>query len=313
MILKKFFTKLLTIVSNGSFSSSLSVRVGEGSKYNFSHGYYIEIEGSLHKILYGQNAVCGFTDLSFICITLINFVDEAYNIHLPSFKHWFLQRCDIAITYDLQNNDNVCKYINSLRFCNFPRRKPKFYTDESFYVSGTTTTLKIYNKLLEFKKHDLKKLSNFNFDIFNFFRIISGFVRFECEIKKKKLEKVFNKKYIRCRNVNYNDLKKVWSDEFMKLLKFVDNDIKNVNDRESVKNRIFGLYDYTKANILYNFYLSIIVEGYDNVKFRTPKSTFYRNIKILKDLSINISQQYVLIDIVDEGFYFNPFIAEEIA
>ena len=30
----------------GSYDSSLSVRVGEGIKYKFTNGYYIEIEGS---------------------------------------------------------------------------------------------------------------------------------------------------------------------------------------------------------------------------------------------------------------------------
>ena len=36
----------------GSYSSMLSVRVGCGSKYRFvNKGYYVEIEGSYHKIV----------------------------------------------------------------------------------------------------------------------------------------------------------------------------------------------------------------------------------------------------------------------
>lgn len=178
-------------------------------------------------------------------------------------------------------------------------------------VLGSTTTLKIYNKMLEFKKHDLKKVSNYNFDVVNFLRCICGFVRFECEIKKDKLKNVFHKKYLRCRNLCYEELKKIWSDEFMKILKFVDNDIKVVYDRESVHNRIFSVYESAKANLLYNFYLSIIVEGIENVKARTPRTTYYRNLKILKDLSIDVSQKYVFEE--QEIYYFNPFQAEEIA
>ena len=41
--------------------------------------------------------------------------------------------------------------------CSYPRRNIKVYQDESIYLTGATTTLKIYNKMLEFKKHDIKK------------------------------------------------------------------------------------------------------------------------------------------------------------
>lgn len=64
-----------------------------------------------------------------------------------------------------------------------------FFYDESIYLSGTTTTLKIYNKLLEFKKHDLKKFVNSNFNLIEYLSVIQGFIRFECEIKKKMLKK----------------------------------------------------------------------------------------------------------------------------
>ncbi len=40
----------------GSYDTSLSVRVGEGSKYNFVSMYYLEIEGSYHKIVKGYNS-----------------------------------------------------------------------------------------------------------------------------------------------------------------------------------------------------------------------------------------------------------------
>lgn len=131
----EIFYKIVNDSLEGSYSSSLSVRIGEGVKYGFVNMYYIEIEGSLHKIVYGQNSVCGFDNLSFVCIELINFVEKAYDIKLPTYKHWFLQRVDIAMCYDLKNNENVCKYINSLKFCQFPRRKIKHYANESLYCT----------------------------------------------------------------------------------------------------------------------------------------------------------------------------------
>ena len=315
----EIFYKIINDKLEGSYSSSLSVRVGEGAKYNFINAYYIEIEGSFHKIKRGYNSHNGFYNIVDISIQLINLVNNCYNIKLPSIKHWFLQRVDIAICYDLEINKNVQSYINSLSLCNYPRRNLKFYQDESIYLTGTTTTLKIYNKLLEFKKHDMKKLIDENFCLSNYLINIDGLIRFECEIKKKKLTDFYNKKYVRILNTNYDDFKNIWSDEFMKLLKIFDSDLMKVKSKKEVERRLKTIYpnkddEYCmskKASTLYNFYLSIMVDGLRNVKARTKKSTYYRNIKELKNANIDFSQNMDL-DFNEIVFKFNPFEYEEV-
>lgn len=295
----------------GSYSSSLSVRVGSGAKYKFINMYYIEIEGSFHKIMLGYNSHNGFYNLVEIVQYLIGAVEYAYNIKLPKLKSWFLQRIDIAICFDLLSNKKVCKYINNLSLCTYPRRNIKHYQDESIYCTGTSTTLKIYNKLLEFKKHDMKKLFNTNFNIDNYLKEIDGFIRFECEIKKKKLQDIYNKKYIRVRNINYKDLRKVWSDEFMKILNMFESDLTIVKNKEDIKRRIYTCYKERKANILYNFYCSIMLDGIREVKKNISKPTYYRYIKDLKSINVDLSQKYKLTidnDIVD----FNPFEWKEV-
>ena len=179
------------------------------------------------------------------------------------------------------------------------------------YVPGTTTTLKIYNKYQEFKKHDLKRFKNTNtFHIDNYLDIIQGYLRFEIEIKKKKLENIYNKKYIRLRNINYNELKKVWSEEFMKLLKFYDNELTIIRDREKVKNRLYNLYGETKGKNLYDFFCSLIVDGVIVIKNNMSKASYYRKIKLLKDVGIDFSQK---LDIQEESFVdFNPFKCAEV-
>lgn len=307
------FYEIINDHLEGSFDSRLSVRVGCGSKYRFCNlGYYIEIEGSYHKLVRGYNSHNGFYNLQYISNSLIEMVELSYNIKLPNINNWFLQRCDIAICYDLKNQFNVKSYINSLSRCNYPRRKAKFYYDESIYLSGTTTTLKIYNKLLEFKKHDINKLLNTDFNIENYENIINGFIRFECEIKKKKLQQLFNnEKHIKIINVVYEDLKKIWSDEFMKLIKFIKNDLKIVRGREEVQNRLNTLFKPSKANRLYNFYCAIQLNGENVVKENTSRYVFYRNIKDLKSAKIDFSQSYRVEE--TEIFYFNPFEFKEVA
>ena len=181
------------------------------------------------------------------------------------------------------------------------------------YISlGTTTTLKIYNKFLEFEKHDKKRLYNLNFNIDNYISDIQGFIRFECEIKKKKLKYDFNSNYVRVVNISYEELREIWESEFMKFLKMFDNELKVVRDKNAVKNRLYTIYNERKASLLYNFYLSICVDGLDIVRKETSKPTFYRNIKLLKEARIDFSQKYKL-DLEDDFVDFNPFTSEEVA
>lgn len=298
----------------GSYDTSLSVRVGEGAKYKFINMYYIEIEGSYHKIIRGYNSHNGYYNIIEICKGLIKLVANTYLVELPKIQHWFLQRVDIAICYDLENQINIKRYLENLHSCNYPRRNLKNYSDyggTGLYVPGTTTTLKIYNKYQEFKKHDLKRFnSSDTFHIDNYLDIIKGYLRFEIEIKKKKLENIYHNKYIRIRNIIYEDLKKVWSEEFMKLLKFYDNELTKVREREEVKVRLYNFYGETKGKNLYDFYCSLIVDGILVVKNNMSKPSYYRKIKFLKDVGIDFSQK---LDIEENNFInFNPFTFEEV-
>jgi len=238
-------------------------------------------------------------------------VELHYNVKLPQYNDWYLQRCDIAICYNLESQENLKSYINSLSRCQYPRRNIKFYYDESLYLSGTTTTLKIYNKLLEFKKHDLKKVSMNNFNTEDYIKRINGFIRFECEIKKKKLVNMYNLKHINISKVKYEDLKKIWSDEFMKLLKLIKNDLDIVRNREDVYKRLCSLYKPNKSNLLFNFYCSIQLNGLIDIKKRMSSSSYYRNIKELKNAKIDISQSYKIEEI--SIYNFNPFESKEVA
>lgn len=295
----------------GSYDSSLSIRVDSGVKYGFvEKGYCIEVEGSYHKIICGYNSHNGYYDLEFVADNLIQMVELSYNIELPNLKYWFLQRIDIAICYDLKKQENVKSYINSLSRCSYPRRNAKFYFDESLYLSGTTTTLKIYNKLIEFKKHDIKKFSKSKFDLDKYMDFIQGFIRFECEIKKKMLKKVYNEKHIKIIDVEYEELKNIWKEEFMKLLKLVDSDLKIVRFREEVKERLNKLYKTSKANRLYNFYCAIQLNGLIDTKQNTSSSVYYRNIEELRNANIDFSQNYKVKEI--KMYYFNPFECKEV-
>ena len=127
----------------------------------------------------------------------------------------------------------------------------------------------------------------------------------------KKLESIYNKKYIRILNVNYKEFKEVWKCEFMKLLNFFENELNIVRSKEDIERRLFTCYSNVKARNLYNFYLSLVMDGYRVVKKRTAKSVFYRNVKSLKDVNIDINQKYKL-DLERQIVDFDPFNFKEI-
>ena len=301
-VMKKFnestgelFYKITTDDLKGTYDSNIHVGVGCGSKYGFVDAYYLEIECSIHKILKGHNAFDGYYSIPFSAIKMINIIEENYNIKLPKLKHWFLNRIDITKNFDLETQENVDQYINSLKLLNYPRRNPGRY-NTSLNFPGSSTTLKIYNKLAEFERHDRNKLSKFvDFDVLSFENKIKGFVRFECEIKKRKLKKIYNKKYIRVINVKYEELENVWRDEFMKVLKMDDikdkKILKRVKTKEDVKQRLAEFYDERKRLRLYNFFILVLNDGYEMVRKMVSKPTFYRNIKDLKQVGIDFSMQ----------------------
>ena len=125
------------------------------------------------------------------------------------------------------------------------------------------------------------------------------------------LVKIYKEKNIKIINVVYEDLKKVWCEEFMKLLKFIENDLDIVRGREDVKKRLNKLFKPSKANRLYNFYCAIQLNGLIDTKENSSNCTYYRNIKDLKSAKIDFSQSYKIEEC--EIFYFNPFVAKEVA
>lgn len=296
-----------------SYSSSIIVSFSDTAKYGLPVKYddymVLSLECSLHKVLKMQNAYQGFYDFADVVNNIIDMTSEYFCIDLPDFSEWYCSKVDIAICKDLTYNKEVVKYINSLSRCSYPRRKVRFFADECLYVSGTTTTLKIYNKLLEFKKNDMKKVSEKGFDIFTHMKIIDGFIRFECSIKKKKLMTLYapaeGLNFVKCSIVKYEDLYKVWSDEFMKLLKLVNSSFEKVWKKEEVKERLFNAYGQRKGLRLYNFYTSLMFDGYDAVKRITSSSRFYANISDLKksgvDFSRGIANSEMLLNIENES------------
>lgn len=300
-----------------SFSSNINLRV---DRCNLN-GYILQVEGSLHKILYGQNSYNGFYNLKDIVKIFKNILEYEYNIKLPNVNDWFLKRIDITKVFDLVNQENVKNYINILQNLKFPRKKIDYHKNTGIYVPSSMCTLKIYNKYEEFKKNDKKKLKyNKNFDIEYYEEKIQGYIRYECEIHTRKLKEFYRnnieefEKDVKCKNVKYEDLIKIWKEEFMKLYSYKIDKI--VYKKEDVYNLLLKNYSKIKANNLYQFYNSILIDGIEKVSLRTCYSTLQRKLKMLSDLGVSTEKRYEIKEINNKNdnviyLTFNPFGSKE--
>lgn len=290
-----------------SYSNIISVRC---NRYDVD-GIILDVECSLHKVLYGQNAYNGFYNLIEITNILIKILENSYDIVLPVVNDWYVQRIDVARVFDLENQKNIKDYLYKLSFLTYPKRKTKYYENESIYVNGSTTTLKIYNKLVEFIKHDKRKLNKTNFNMFYFENKIQGYIRYEVELKKRFLKEFYKKEKIKVIDVKYEDLLKVWEMEFKMLYKFSKDNV--ISDKIKINNRLISMYGCTKGNRLYSFYLQLVCDGErktkQNFDIKNSIRTFYRNLKDIKDAGIDYSQQYKIQKLSEnELIDFNPFM-----
>jgi hypothetical protein len=73
---------------------------------------------------------------------------------------WIVRRVDWAENYALPFTA-IQEFFEGIYTIQFPRRKGIKYGDHAVYFPGSTTTVKIYHKGLEFAKHDSKRMKWF--------------------------------------------------------------------------------------------------------------------------------------------------------
>lgn len=289
----------------GSYSSDLSYRLFD-SKYGLR--YVLELEGSFHKLTKGYNSHNGFYNIQEVAQGLIEIFALSFDCILPTSDFWFVQRIDLAFVYDLESQENVINYINNNRFLVYPRRRTQFFLNECVYFAGSRSTLKIYNKLLEFDRHDYKKLLKHpDFPIEKYCDEIKGFVRFECEIRKKKLFELFLGKN-GVLDLDLEKLSEFVMNEYYKLFKVNDKNICLVRSQNEVKNLLFARYKECKARRLFGFFLTCVNDGLNAVKEQCSNSSYYRNIEELKLSGIDFNQQGFIVEKRDITEKYVPFI-----
>lgn len=174
--------------------STLNNNTGKKNTHFVPAKEYLRLEFSLTKFATTVN-LC---NLSLIndCINLTvfrKFFYEKTNVMLPDFSEWILERIDVSYNFCVGSQIDAENLLNVFKKLNYPRRQKLIYKN-SVYFLGSTNLFKIYGKFGEFRDHDYKRLQKYFVrkdqklnQLDELHRLANGILRFELEIKKRKL------------------------------------------------------------------------------------------------------------------------------
>lgn len=297
-----FDYKIMVQVKNHKWTRFLSLDKGKYVTELLPSKPYLIIEFSIHKFIRGHNINNGFNDLSKYFNLFVKYLENYFNIVLPESDNWIIKRLDYAETFRV---DNVLKYIDLLKNSYYPRRNLITYPT-SIMFPGTTTTVRIYSKEHEFKKHDMKRLSkNLNFDIINLLNYTKDLLRCEVQILAKKLKKENGGHEMTIKDYNIKKIQSIYSLELEKIFKIKENNIKYIS-ADNVLNVLYSEFDNQLANNLFSIYTQIQIFGIKKVKKDMPKSTFYKYLNIYKKLGISLTSSAIILN--NDNYKFYDFI-----
>lgn len=315
-ILYTFTTKEL----KGTYDSSIRINIKRERFVSFkdmrtlkvitqkeSCSPYLQIECSLHKFFLGHNIYGGSNDIKNQVLLLISFIENQFEITLPYYLDWNISRIDYARVYNL--GDNIDNFFKGFSNVYYPRRNVNKYGNTGLYFSGTHSTLKLYNKQVEFNKNDVKRLKKIlsPVKLKELKSLSCGILRIEIEIKSRKLRQLYNNNLPTVDTINIKDLINQFNVELKRIFKVSEKNMKIYNNSNDVEKILYSKYG-TQGNIYLGTWYRLSVNGYESVKNTMSESTFYRHIAKLKDAGV--SWNHTDISIADNKvvqFVFNPF------
>ena len=249
---------------------------------------YIHLEGSIHKMLMGHNVYGGPESFRESALYLIDMVEKELNVDMPDRDFWQVVRVDYADVFAI-GFENIENFMRGMNLCVYPRRKVFRYGTESLFAPGGTTSLRIYNKGIEFYKHDRKRLSRFMKEekLFDLQCIANELLRIEVEIKKKKLMYDFKGYLPFIDDITYEYCYDVYKREVGRILYESKYECETVRTVDQVEERLYKLYEKGLANVLLGTWYRLIIKGEEEVRKDMPKSTFYRHRKKLIEAGVS--------------------------
>ena len=268
---------------------------------------YVVIECSAAKVMNGQNIYgnpVGFQDT---CQKLLDRIGDMLDVSFPSAARWWVRRVDWAEIYTLPFAA-IQEFFEGIYTIQFPRRKASKYGDHAVYFPGSTTTVKLYHKGLEFAKHDNYRMKRFFTNwrsqnplipanknqewvkrkIAALQRLANNRLRVEVEIHADKLDADFGHKPL-VREVTDVYLMALHDREIKRLLREGNEAMQTVRNSKVVLQRLTDFYGLVTAGRLHGFWYQLATHGENECRKQYTKTVFYRNRKLLVDAAVSWS------------------------
>lgn len=268
---------------------------------------YLLVECSLNKFFLGHNCYGGSDDIEKQIRKLIQYIENVFCIQLPEVAEWIVKRIDYAKVYFL--GDSIYEFFEGFNNVYYPRRKIVKYNNTGIYAPGAYTSLKLYHKGEEFRKHDKKRLMSFvdKEYVQAIEQLAMGILRIELEVKSKKLKHIYNGNLPKVSEIKVEDLINQYNVELKRIFKIGEDNMKVYTNCKEVEKVLFKNYK-SQGSIYYGTWFRLAINGYDKVKNEMPKKTFYRHINKLKDVGVMWNNTDVLLkENKIANFVFNPF------
>lgn len=304
----------------GSWDSRISFQV-KRDEWRTVHGRldlypcqpYVLIECSWHKFFHGQNVygiVDNFRGTALVFLELLGDLLGWDWTTMPHADKWEVRRVDWAEVYRLSPLA-INEFFRGISQAKFPRRNQSAakYGTNAVYFPGKFTTLKLYHKGPEFKKHDKARVKRTltayairqrgdqqmgnELDKWVFRkvaamqRLADNRVRVEVEIHADKLQNDFKGKFPTVEEMTDEYLRQVHDKEVFKLLREGKSEMETVRTSDQVKARLNRVCGKRKANALYAFWLQLAARGEDVIRDEYSRTAFYRNRKELVEAGVS--------------------------
>lgn len=323
----------------GSWDSRISFKVcredwianRSGKLEQISCKPFVLIEASIHKFFYGQNIYGNPVGFQLLCKMFIEMLGEMfggkeYSIYerallLPDPAKWQVRRVDWAEMFRL-NQAAQAEWFRALKNCKFPRRALKEAKyDTAVHFPGKFTTLRIYGKGAEFKKHDLPRLRHalmaysmkqikewpgkalsdhttytwIEKKLTALQRLANNRLRAEVQINADKLHHDFAGRYPLVSEVTDEYLISIFKDQIFKLLKEGKSEMETVRTYDAVQARLTLVAGPRSANNLFAFWMKLAARGEEAIRPDYSKAQFYANRKKLIDAGISWNSSDVFV------------------
>ncbi len=238
---------------------------------------YLIAEGSVHKLMLGHN-ICGGPCAFVLSMEwYVHELERILGVNLPPAGIWQVDRIDWAECYRL-SPAGVREYIDGLNAATYPRRKVVHHAGESVYATGDTTTVKIYDKAIEFSQNDAKRLRKHKhwMEAHTLQELADGVLRLEVTIRASKLRADLGAKPL-VSDITDEYLRGVFDREIMKLLKEGRSDRNTVRAHAGVLQRLNEVHPAKLARTLFATWTQLTLLHEGKVRASLGDSTFYRH------------------------------------